>query len=131
MRRSWTSVVVLSAFALSCGDSTPYAKELSGGYFIFSDYRDEYEVYCQLASTSDPEIGPKLVHVEWDERAIIAEQQGEDGGGRFYVIAPSEPEAKLECGSGNALHGPLSQKEVEERRKALGLPEKLAHEVRL
>ena len=130
MRRSWTSVVVLSVFALSCGDSTPYARELSGGYFIFSDYRDDYEVYCKLASTSDPEIGPKLVHVEWDERAIIAEQQGEDGG-RFYMIAPSEPEAELECGNGDTLQGPLSRREMEERKRALRLPEKLAHEVRL
>ena len=121
---------MLSVFALNCGDSTPYAKELSGGYFIFSDYRDEYEVYCKLASTSDPEIGSKLIHVEWEERAIIAEQQGESGS-RFYVIAPSEPEAEVACGSGDVLYGPLSQSEMEETRRALGLPEKLAQEVSL
>ncbi len=82
---------------------------------------------CKLGYPGDLSIGPDVTSVEWNHQAIVVTiQRGERT--EHYIIEAAE--AELECGNNDVLHGPLSEAELTQKRKMLGLPERLGERAR-
>jgi hypothetical protein len=121
-------LTVLGLMSLcSCGidpGSGDYDYALPGDFSVRSTSAHQIEIASQSAM---PGVPPRVIEIGWDKRFIIAKQQflkdrGDFPGDNYQVPVPGKYQFWIIDVVTTNRVGPLDEKELAERRSALGIP---------
>lgn len=124
MRNLYILLFVCPIFS-ACGDST---RELSGGYYYYSESSTDQVIVSHGWKAGDPYIPCNVVDYDWDDHYIIAKQIPVETCFWSKETMDSELPRKGEYfwiidAKNKKFYGPLGKVDFEKKRKLLGVRE--------